>query len=184
MINRILLSGSGGQGVITMAILLAQAACIYEGHNAIQSQSYGPEARGGATRSDVIISDEPILFPKVQHPNILVALTNEACAKYLKFIRPNGIFLYDSELVQPSSKMDADYIGFPMYKPVMEHFRKPQALNICVLGALLELTGVTSMDSIRRCLKDRFKPAFHQANEDALALGQELAGKWREAHRI
>ena len=99
MINRILLSGSGGQGVITMAILLAQAACLYEGHNAIQSQSYGPEARGGATRSDVIISDEPIYYPKVQHPNILVALTNEASAKYLKFIRPNGIFLFDRILL-------------------------------------------------------------------------------------
>ena len=78
---RFLLSGSGGQGVITMAILLAEAAVLYEGRVAVQSQSYGPEARGGATRSDVIIADEPILFPKVSQPNVLVTLTNEAAGK-------------------------------------------------------------------------------------------------------
>ena len=175
MVNRFLLSGSGGQGVITMAILLAEAAALHENKLAVQSQSYGPEARGGATRSDVIISDEPILFPKVHHANVLVALTNEACNKYLPLIRPNGLFLYDSDLVQPSKKMDANYVGIPMYHPVMEKFGKPQVLNICVLGALLELTHAVSFDAIRSCLKARFKPAFHAANEEALELGRSLA---------
>ena len=101
MTTSFLLSGSGGQGVITMAILLAQAAALYENRLAVQSQSYGPEARGGATRSDVIISDEPIMFPKVIYPHVLVSLTNQSCGKYLPLIRPNGIFLYDTGLVQP-----------------------------------------------------------------------------------
>ena len=78
---RFLLSGSGGQGIITMAILLAEAAVLHEGLVAVQSQSYGPEARGGATRSDVIISDSEIYFPKVNQPNVLVALTDEAAGK-------------------------------------------------------------------------------------------------------
>mgnify|MGYP000093248349 CR=1 FL=1 len=88
---RFLLSGSGGQGVITMAILLAEAAVLYEGLTAVQSQAYGPEARGGATRSDVIVSDGPIYFPKVTQPNILVALNQASFIKYQSAIRPGGI---------------------------------------------------------------------------------------------
>lgn len=175
MTTRFLLSGSGGQGVITNAILLAQAAALFEGRLAVQTQAYGPEARGGATRSDVIISDEPILFPMVLHPNVLVALTNQACVKFLPLIRPNGLFLYDSGLVQPSQTMDARYVGLDMFKPVMETFHKPQAFNICVLGVLVSLTKVVSFDAIKECLKARFKPAFHAANEQALELGRKLA---------
>ena len=175
MTNKFLLSGSGGQGVITMAILLAQAAALYEGRVALQSQSYGPEARGGATRSDVIISDEPILYPKVHHANSFVALTQEASNKYLQYIRPNGLFLFDSDMVRPSRRMDARYVGLPMNRTVLEHFHKTQVLNICVLGALLELTKAVSINAIKECLKNRFAKPFHSANEEALALGVELA---------
>ena len=172
---RFLLSGSGGQGVITMAILLAEAAVLYEGRVAVQSQSYGPEARGGATRSDVIIADEPILFPKVAQPNVLVTLTNEAAGKYMPLIRPGGMCLYDSDLVQPSRRIDAILKGLPMHRAVMEKFGKAQTLNICVLGALVTLTGAVHMEAIEKVLAARFKPAFHAANRAALALGAELA---------
>lgn len=104
-VSRFLLSGSGGQGVITMAILLAEAAVKYEGLVAVQSQSYGPEARGGATRSDVILSHKAIYYPKVEQPNILVALTDAACVKYLPLIRPGGLCIYDTELVHPGRKV-------------------------------------------------------------------------------
>ncbi len=172
---RFLLSGSGGQGVITMAILLAEAAVLYEGRIAVQSQSYGPEARGGATRSDVIISDNDILFPKVLQANVLVTLTNEASNKYMPLIRPGGLCIYDSDLVQPSRRIDADLKGMPMHRLVMEKFGKPQALNICVLGALVTLTNVVKMEAVEKVLAARFKPAFHAANSAALALGAELA---------
>ena len=95
-VSRFLLSGSGGQGVITMAILLAEAAVKHEGLVAVQSQSYGPEARGGATRSDVILSHKAIHYPKVEQPNVLVALTDTACGKYLPLIRPGGLCVYDT----------------------------------------------------------------------------------------
>lgn len=172
---RFLLSGSGGQGVITMAILLAGAAVLYEKRIAVQSQSYGPEARGGATRSDVIISDSEILFPKVTQPNVLVALTNEAAGKYMPLLRPGGLCLYDSDLAQPSQRLDADLKGLPMYRKVMEKVGKANTLNICVLGALITLTGAIRMESIQKMLADRFRPAFHAANNAALELGAELA---------
>ncbi len=172
---RFLLSGSGGQGVITMAILLAEAAVLHEGLTAVQSQSYGPEARGGATRSDVIITDTPIYFPKVTQPNILVALTNEAVGKYMSLIRPGGMFLYDSDIVQPSQRVDAVAKGLPMYKATMEELGRAVAYNITVLGALVTLTGVVKLKSIEKVLQARFAAAHHEANKKALHLGAELA---------
>ena len=178
---RFLLSGSGGQGVITMAILLAEAAVLHEGLVAVQSQSYGPEARGGATRSDVIISDSEIYFPKVNQPNILVALTNEAASKYLPLIRPGGMCLYDSDLVQPSARIDARRYGIPLFHAVKEKFTKTQSFNICVLGALAALTGAVQLKSIEKVLAQRFAPAHHEANKAALHLGAELARSCNDA---
>lgn len=177
---RFLMSGSGGQGVITMAILLAEAAAIYEGRNAVQSQSYGPEARGGATRSDVIVSEGPIYFPKVLQPNYLVALTNEAAGKYLPLIRPGGLCLYDSELVQPDARVDARKKGLPMHRAVIEKLGKPVAFNICVLGALAALTGVVSLKSLEKVLESRFAKAHHANNKTALHLGAEMAAPYAD----
>ncbi|MDL2267381.1 2-oxoacid:acceptor oxidoreductase family protein [Desulfovibrio sp. OttesenSCG-928-G15] len=172
---RFLMSGSGGQGVITMAILLAEAAVLHEGLDAVQSQSYGPEARGGATRSDVIIWDQPIYFPKVNQPNYLVALTNEAAGKYLTLIRPGGLCLYDCDLVQPDNKVDARKKGLPMHRAVMDELGTPVAFNICVLGALATLTGVVGLSSLEKVLESRFAKSHHAGNLAALQLGEKLA---------
>lgn len=178
---RFLMSGSGGQGVITMAILLAEAAVLYEGRNAVQSQSYGPEARGGATRSDVIVSDGPIFFPKVTQPNYLVALTNEASSKYLPLIRPGGLCLFDSDLVQPDARVDAQRRGLPMHQAVMDTLGKAVAFNICVLGALATLTGVVSLGSLESVLARRFAPQHHETNRKALRLGADMAAPYADA---
>lgn len=172
---RFLLSGSGGQGVITMAILLAETASIEDGLMAVQSQSYGPEARGGATRSDVIISDTPILYPKVRQPNILIALTQEAANKYVPLIRPGGLLIYDSDMVTPNDRIDAQLVGIPMYHSVKEKLGKTIAYNICVLGVLVQLTKVVSLPAIEKTLAKNFASAHHEANKQALHLGVELA---------
>jgi 2-oxoglutarate ferredoxin oxidoreductase subunit gamma len=172
---RFLMSGSGGQGIITMAIILAEAAALHEGLNAVQSQSYGPEARGGATRSDVIVSDGPIYYPKVLQPNYLVTLTNEAAARYLSLLRPGGLYLYDSDLVRENARVDARKKGLPMYRAVMDAFGKPQTLNVCVLGALATLTGAVSLKSLEKVLEERFAAAHHDNNKKALHLGATMA---------
>ena len=117
---RILFSGSGGQGVITASIILAEAAVLHEGLNAVQSQSYGPEARGGASRSDVIIADTDIRFPRVTQPNVLVCLTQDAYNKFSGSIRPGGILLTDSHYVKQEKKVDARQVELYMYKEVMD----------------------------------------------------------------
>lgn len=97
-------SGSGGQGVITAGIILAEAAVLHENLIAVQSQTYGPRARGGATRSDVIISDSDIHYPKVIQPNVLVCLTQEAYDTFCPIIRPGGLLVIDAGFVEPKKK--------------------------------------------------------------------------------
>ncbi len=175
--SRIIFSGSGGQGVITASIILAEAAVIKEGLNAVQSQTYGPEARGGATRADVIISDAEIRFPKVNQPNILVCLTQPAYNKFAGMIRPGGLLLTDTQFVKTERKMDARQVGLGMYRAVMDQIGKPVVFNICMLGALLGLTEVIGTESVMKILEDRIPPGFLKMNRQALDLGLALAEK-------
>lgn len=172
---RFLFSGSGGQGIISMGIILAEAAVLHENLNAVQTQSYGPEARGGATRCDVVVSGGAIHFPKVLQPNILVALTQEACAKYLPLLRPGGMFITDTRFVASDRRVDARHKALPMHETLMERLKKPQAFNICVLGVVNRLTRLVRMSSLETVLETRFAPAFHEANRIALHLGDEMA---------
>ena len=105
-------SGAGGQGLITAGIILAEAASIHEGKQSVQSQSYGPEARGGASKSEVIISDAPIDYPKVTKCDALLALTQEACDKYSHDLKEGGVLLIDSDLVLREPKGNFKVIKF------------------------------------------------------------------------
>lgn len=171
---RIVFSGSGGQGVITASIILAEAAAIHEGLNAVQSQSYGPEARGGATKSDVIISDRAIRFPKVNQPNVLVCLTQKAYNKFSGTIRPGGILLIDTHFVKQEPKVDARQVSLGMYKAVMERIEKSVVFNICVLGALVGLTELIKPESIMKVLEKRVPEDMVDINRDALEIGLGL----------
>lgn len=168
---RLVLSGSGGQGVITAAILLAEAAVIHEGLNAVQSQSYGAAARGGMTRSDVIMSDAEIHFPKVTQPNVLVCLTQGAYNGLSTIPRPGGLLLTDERFVTPHKKVDARQVELPMYRSVMEEIGKPIVFNICVLGALIGLTELVKPESVMEVLKTRLPAHLIEMNREALDLG-------------
>ncbi len=172
---RMVFSGSGGQGVITAAILIAEAAVLYENLIAVQSQTYGPAARGGATRSDVIISDSNINFPKVLQPNVLVCLTQEAYNLFYPIIRPGGLLITDTRFVKTEKKVDAQQREFPMYLTVMDKIGKPIVFNICMLGAVLSLTDLVKSESIIKVLESRIPSSFLEMNRKALNLGMELA---------
>jgi len=172
-------SGSGGQGVITASIILAEAAVLYENLNAVQSQSYGAEARGGATRSDVIISDSTIDYPKVIQPNILVCLTQEAYNKFYQIIRPGGLLITDKRYVQTHKKVDAQQREFAMYERVMDKIGKPIVFNICMLGTVIAMTELISPDSIMRVLENRIPADFLVINRQAMDLGLELGSKFK-----
>ena len=143
--------------------------------NAVQTQVYGAAARGGATRSDIIISDSKIRFPKVIQPNVLVCLTQEAYNKYHSIIRPGGLLITDSNYVQPNRKVDARQKELPIYQTVMEKIGKPIVFNICMLGALTSLTKIVKPESIMKVLGTRIPSAFLEMNREALNLGMTLA---------
>ncbi len=172
---RLVFSGSGGQGVITAAIILAEAAVLYENLVAVQSQVYGPAARGGATRTDVIISESNINYPKVIQPNVLVCLTQEAYNKFYPIIRPGGLLITDNRFVKIQRKVDAQQKELPMYRRVMESIGKPIVFNICMLGAVVGLTKLVKPESIMEVLKERIPSGFLKMNREALDLGMKLA---------
>jgi 2-oxoglutarate ferredoxin oxidoreductase subunit gamma len=164
--------------VITAAIILAEAAVIYEGLNATQSQSYGAAARGGSTRSDIIISDSEIDFPEVTQPNILVCLTQDAYNSYSSLIRPGGTLLTDSRYVQITRKVDAKQIELPMYERVMEKIGKPVVFNICVLGALIGITEVIRSKSVMAAVAGKVPKDFVDLNNRAFDLGLVLGAQY------
>jgi len=171
---RMVFSGSGGQGVITTAIVLAEAAVLYENLNAVQSQVYGPEARGGATRSDVILSEEEIDYPKVIQPNVLICLTQQAYNTYSPIIRPGGLLISDSHYVQLLRKVDAQQKEYPMYQTVMENIGRPIVLNFCMLGVVIAQVGMVKPESILKVLKTRLPEHSFSLNQKAMKLGLEL----------
>jgi len=174
---RMVFSGSGGQGVITAAIILAEAAVLYENLNAVQSQSYGAEARGGSTRSDVIISDSVIHFPKVVQPNVLVCLNQNSYNKFYPIIRPGGLLITDPRFVQTEKKVDAQQKELVMYETVTAKIGKPIVFNICMLGAVIALTELIHPESIMKVLEHRIPKDFLDMNRQALDIGLALGAE-------
>jgi len=168
-------SGSGGQGIITAAVIFAEAAVLYENLNAVQSQAYGPAARGGSTRSDIIISDSDINFPKVIQPNVLICLTQEAYNTFYPIIRPGGLLVTDTRFVKTEKKVDAQQRELPMYQSIMDKIGKPIVFNICMLGAVISFTEIVKSESIMKTLASRIPSSFLDMNQKALNLGMELA---------
>ena len=172
--SRFVFTGSGGQGVITAAIILAEAAVMHEGLNAVQSQVYGAEAGGGATRADIIVSGSEIHYPKVIQPNVLVCLTQEAFNKYYSIIRPGGLLITDRRYVETERRVDAQKKELPLIQSVLDQIGKAIVLNICMLGAVISLTEIVKPESIMKVLKTRIPKGFIEMNQKALELGMEL----------
>ncbi|MCL4542763.1 MAG: 2-oxoacid:acceptor oxidoreductase family protein [Deltaproteobacteria bacterium] len=168
-------SGSGGQGLILAGIILADAAAIYENKNAVQTQSYGPEARGGSSKSEVIVSDSPIEYPKATKVDYMVALTQEAFNKYINDIKDDGIVIADKELVTDFSNAKGKLYIIDMVKSAREELGKLLGLNIIALGILVEISGIVSHESIEQALMKRVPKGFEDYNKKALEIGFKLA---------
>jgi len=177
--TRLIFSGSGGQGVITAAIILAEAAVIYEGKNATQTQDYGAAARGGSTRSDIIIADDTINYPGVVQPNILVTLTQEAYVNFSTIVRPGGLLLSDPRFVETTKNVDAKKLELPMYELIMEKIGKPIVYNICILGTLIGITKLIGPESIIQVLNRRIPSEFLDINQRALDIGLALGTQYQ-----
>ncbi len=168
-------SGSGGQGMILAGIIMAEAAGIYGDKHAAQSQSYGPESRGGASKAEVIISDDTIDYPKATAIDCMLAMTQEACTKYHKDIKDGGILLVDSDEVKVVPEGKFKVLGFPIIETARKELGKTIVANIISLGMITELTGIVSHENIEKAVLSRVPPAFLDLNKKALQIGFEKA---------
>ncbi|MCM2359794.1 MAG: 2-oxoacid:acceptor oxidoreductase family protein [Geobacteraceae bacterium] len=168
-------SGAGGQGLILAGVIMAEAASIYDGKQAVQSQSYGPEARGGASKSEVIISDSSIDYPKATVVDALLALTQEACDKYSHDLKQGGVLLIDSDLVKRQPEGNFNVVAFPIINTAKNEVGREIVANIVALGAMVALTGVVSREGAEKAVLARVPEAFLELNKKAFNMGFEKA---------
>ncbi|MFZ5943549.1 MAG: 2-oxoacid:acceptor oxidoreductase family protein [Bacillota bacterium] len=168
------LSGSGGQGLITAGIILGEAA-VLEDKEVVQSQSYGPEARGGASKAEVIIDDQKINYPKVIVPEILLAMSQEAANKYGSEIKENGIIVIDSSMVGDFSSSRARVVSFPITKIAKDEIGKTFVANIIATSILVGITKVVKFDSLKQAVLNRIPKGTEEINLKALQIGWNLA---------
>jgi len=168
------LSGTGGQGLILAGIILAEAA-LMDGKLAVQSQSYGPEARGGSSKSEVIISEATIHYPKITVPNVVLAMSQQACQKYTVDLPADGILITDSLFVQnlPDKQFKKVY-ELPITHTAQDALGKALFANIIALGDIVKITGVVSIEALTKAVLARVPKGTEAINEKALKLGMDL----------
>jgi 2-oxoglutarate ferredoxin oxidoreductase subunit gamma len=172
------LSGSGGQGLVLGGVILAEALGVYEGKNVTQSQSYGPEARGGASRSDVVVSDGEIYYPKATEPDLLLCLTQESCDQYYPQLKEGGILVVDSDKVRqlPATKV----FSLPFIRTAKDQVGSPVVANVVSIAAVAGLTGLCSKESVLKAVLARAPRGTEDKNKLACELGYDMGVKARE----
>jgi len=167
------LSGSGGQGIILMGIILADAAGIYDRNYVAQSQSYGPEARGGSSKAEIIISDEEIDYPKAMKLDLLLAMNQKSYDDYYMDLKPDGVLIVDSTFVS-QIHIQRTY-RIPFTRIAREKLNKEMAANIVALGAITKLTNMVSQKAIEMATLARVPKGTEKINQDALKAGMAAA---------
>jgi len=172
------LSGSGGQGLILAGKILAEAAAIYDGLNAVQTQSYGPEARGGSSKAEVVINDGEIDYPKAMNLDLLLSLTQESCEKYSDDIKDGAILIIDSDLVQEPPKGNFRIYAAPITDIAAKKIGKLVVTNIVALGILTRISGIVTEDSMRKAILARVPKGTEEVNmrafDEGWKAGEEL----------
>jgi len=167
------LSGSGGQGLVFAGIVLAEAAGIHDGKYVCQTQSYGPEARGGASKAEVVISDREIDYPKAIKPDLLLAMNQKACDAYFFDLKPAGMLIVDSTFVKqlPTTRV----VAIPFTRLAREKLGTEIGANIVALGALAVLSGAVSLSSLEAAVMSRIPRGTEDFNRKAIEVGIKSA---------
>lgn len=168
------LSGSGGQGLITAGIIMAESG-IMQGYNAVQSQSYGPEARGGSSKAEVIISNEDIDYPKVEKSDIFLALKQEAFDKYSKDVKPNSIIVVDESVEVKDVASDVKVLKLPIINAASNELKLPIVANIVCVGVLTKLYGELDTKIVKEAILKYVPKTKQEANLQAFELGYKMA---------
>jgi len=167
------ISGLGGQGVVLAGQILGRAA-VYDGKNAVQTQSYGAEARGSTAKSEVIISDGKIGFPAVRKCDILIAMNQRALDRYLKDLKEDGVLIVDSTYVKKIPEVKTKVFKIPATESAEKTFETNIYANMFMLGALIKVTNIVSGNSIEKAIEDTMGKKLANINKQAYKKGQEL----------
>jgi 2-oxoglutarate ferredoxin oxidoreductase subunit gamma len=164
------LCGFGGQGIILAGFIIGQAATVYEHRNAVFTQDYGPEARGGACRADVIISDSAVLYPYVDKPEVLVAMSQEAYLKYIQKVRKDTTIIIDEDLVQPEVGDRRAPLLMPARRIALELGRTAVA-NVVMLGSFTAITKILSVEAMKNSILASVPKSTGKLNMNAFEEG-------------
>ncbi|NLI80782.1 MAG: pyruvate ferredoxin oxidoreductase [Deltaproteobacteria bacterium] len=171
--REILITGFGGQGIVLAGLILGKAASLGDRKEATLTQSYGPEARGGACSAQVIISDRKIHYPYVRNPDVLVCMSQGGFEKYAHLLKPGGVLIIDQDLVRLSGTWESECFGVPATRMAEELGRKMMA-NIVMLGFFTALTGAVSVESIRSAVSASVPKGTEDKNLNAFNRGLDF----------
>ena len=175
-------AGFGGQGIIRSGLMLAMASSIYAGKNAVQTQSYGPESRGGSCKSEVVISEDEIDYPKVDDPDVLVIMSQEAFNLYANTLKSGGTMLLDPNMVpRHEFKGNARIFMIPSTK-IAEELGKTIVANVVMLGALIAVTNLTTAEAFKNSLLNNIPKGTEKLNLTAFEKGYEYGKKLLEQY--
>ena len=170
-LSEIRIAGFGGQGVILAAAVIGKAAALFQGGYATMTQSFGPEARGGSSSAQVILSNEPILYPYVTQPDVLVVLSQEAHRRFAPELKPGGILITEQDLVRVDQIPAGERVfGVPATRLAEELGRKV-VLNIVMVGFFGAVTRLVDRDALRKAVADSVPPALRKLNLEAFEKG-------------
>jgi len=172
------LSGSGGQGMILASVIFAEAIAKSDERNVVQTQSYGPEARGGASKSDVVISANEIYYPKAMKLDLLLCMTQESMDKYFTDLKPTGKLVVDTTLV--TEIPTEDYYGLPFTRLAREDAGHVMVANVIALAAIAEITGLVSRDALTGAVLKRAPRGTEDKNKKAIEIGFTEAAKLKK----
>jgi 2-oxoglutarate ferredoxin oxidoreductase subunit gamma len=176
-LTEIRIAGFGGQGVILSAIVIGKAGCIYENGFSTMTQSFGPEARGGACSAQVILSDEPVLYPYVTQPDILIVMSQEAYTLFTPQLKENGLLIIEQDLVRVDAlPAGARVFSVPATR-LAEELGKRMVLNIVMVGFFGAVSGLLKPEALRDAIADSVPKAFVDLNLQAFDQGYEYGLK-------
>ncbi len=176
-VTEIKVGGFGGQGVILAGMIVGKAAAIYDGKDATMTQAFGPEARGSACSSQVIVSPDPILYPYVHRPHILVTMSQDAFNRFSPELREDGLLLVEDELVQPTGLPKGVRVyGIPATR-IAEELGKKMVLNIVMVGFFAAVTRLVGVDAMRNAVKSSVPRGTEELNLAAFERGYEYGKK-------
>jgi len=169
--TEIRIAGFGGQGVILAGMVIGRAATIYDGKYVTLTQSFGPEARGSACSCQLIVSPEPVLYPYVTHPDILVVMSQEACTRFCPELQRGGLLLYEEQFVKLTQcNIKAKRYGIPATRFAEELGRK-MVMNMVMVGFIAAMTELASPESVRKAIQDSVPKGTEPLNLKAFEIG-------------